>query len=258
MAANLARCGAVVLLYLDQNYASRIAKHQLGQPSHAEFGFLLAALRSAGAICPPSGFHVLETRYPTRERDPDKRAYLLPALQALFAELSGGRWVRPWPEVLARQAERGPTVDRADFLTGGEHWDDPEDVSLTASLAAREFSGPFEERAWQATAAVLDCLNLPRNAERLPFVQVLARLLALRSLERYRQAPQSDLADLLMAATVRPYVDVLATDRYVRESLSRVGWGKGVWGGRSREVADLAHHLTPGEADLLTLPPTTL
>ncbi|HWG85701.1 MAG TPA: hypothetical protein VNT60_09495 [Deinococcales bacterium] len=232
-----------MLVYLDQNYASRIAKHLLGQASHARFGELHAALRRAGAVCPPSQFHVLETRYPATERDPARRAYLLPTLQELFAGLSGGQWVRPWREVLDRQAARWPAMDGADFLTRDGNWDDPADLGPAASLATREFSGAYEERVWQATAAVLECLDLPRSSERLPFVQVLAPLLALRSLERYRRPMQSDVADLLMAATVRPYADVLATDRYVRESLARTGWGGKAWGGRDWEVADLTRHL---------------
>lgn len=54
-----------MLVYLDQNHASRMAKHLLGQRGHEAFGRLFQALRGK-ALAPPSPFHVLETLYPQR------------------------------------------------------------------------------------------------------------------------------------------------------------------------------------------------
>jgi len=113
-----------VLVYLDQNYASRMAKHLLGQKGHEAFGRLLRAMQGK-ALAPPSPFHVLETLFP--RRDPEAKAgYLLPALKEVFAALSGGYWVRPWQEVALRQ-ERG--LFREDLLFRGEAWDVPADLS---------------------------------------------------------------------------------------------------------------------------------
>ena len=100
-----------MLVYLDQNHASRMAKHLLGQRGHEAFGRLFLALKGR-AIAPPSPFHVLETLFP--QRGPEEKAgYLLPALKEVFAALSGGYWVRPWQEVAARQ-RRG--LHREDLL----------------------------------------------------------------------------------------------------------------------------------------------
>jgi hypothetical protein len=43
-----------------------------------------------------------------------------------------------------------------------------------------------------------------------------------------------------MAATVAPYVDVLATDRYLAEMLRRVGHGGPVFSGRRPDVLRMA------------------
>jgi len=103
-----------LLVYLDQNHASRMAKHRLGQRGHEAFGELYLALKGR-VLAPPSPFHVLETLFPIRGPE-EKAGYLLPALQDLFSELSQGYWVRPWQEVAVRQ-ERG--LSREDFLWRG-------------------------------------------------------------------------------------------------------------------------------------------
>jgi hypothetical protein len=79
--------------------------------------------------------------------------------------------------------------------------------------------------------------------EGLPFVRLLARLLAFRSLETRRRERLADLVDLLMAATVVPYVDALGTDRYLREALARVGVATPVFSGRNPSVLDFARWL---------------
>jgi len=84
----------------------------------------------------------------------------------------------------------------------------------------------------------------------LPFARLMSRMLAFRSLDRVRaqgRDPQdSDLADLVMAATVGPYVDGLATDRYVREMLQRVGFERPAYSGRRNDVLRLARDLDGG------------
>lgn len=69
-----------MLLYLDQNYASRIAKFLLGQTSHDHFGTLLKALEGRDVLIPPSPFHVLELR----------GGYLLPVFKTFYARFSEG------------------------------------------------------------------------------------------------------------------------------------------------------------------------
>ncbi len=49
-----------------------------------------------------------------------------------------------------------------------------------------------------------------------------------------------------MAATVGPYVDALATDRYLREVLQRVGFEPPVYSGRRQEVLRFARDLHAG------------
>lgn len=106
-------------------------------------------------------------------------------------------------------------------------------------------TGGFLERSWQAHALLRDQLGLGHT--NAPFVQLLARLLAFRSQETERAPRPSDLTDLVMASTVGPYVEVLASDRYLCEIMARVGYGGRVYSGRRSEVlqlaADLSKHL---------------
>ncbi len=224
------------LIYLDQNYASRISKFLLGLPHNGAFGeawsALLAAARAGQILAPPSPFHVLELH----------GGYLLPTFKAIFSRLSGGYWVRPWQDVVRRQAERGGVV-LEDFLTDRGDWDRPADLWPLWDLLDLELSGSFYRRAELVAGFVSDRLGLGERGASLPFVRILSRLLAFRSMERTRHERLSDLVDVLMAATVWPYVDILATDRYLKEALRRVGYGAGVFSGRSRDVLELAERL---------------
>lgn len=238
-----------MLLYLDQNYASRVAKHRLGQTGHEAFAVLDGALRRAvtrapgGPIVPPSPFHVLETR----------GGYLLPSLRRLFAHYSEGFWVRPWPEVVARQrgaagAPRAAPRALEELIGRSGSWRRPADLSPLVGLdALAPPRGGFGLRARAYREELARRLALePEAAGALPFVWLLARLLAFRSLDRGREPRPSDLLDLVMAATVGPYVDVLATDRYLREALQRVGFRAPVYSGRRQEVLALAAALEAG------------
>lgn len=219
-----------MLVYLDQNYASRIAKHLLGQASHQAFGEALAALRTAGAKAPPSPFHVLETR----------GGYLLPTLKELFGELAGGGWVRPWQEVVRRQIERG-AVARDDLLTAEGSWDRAATLDPLGDLLAVPLDGSVVRRRVTARDAIAVRLDLPSTRARsLPFAELLARLLAFRSADAGRADQPSDLTDLIMGATVAPYVDALATDRYLAEMLGRVGHDRPVFSGRRPDVLRFA------------------
>ncbi len=224
------------LVYLDQNYASRISKFLLGLPHNGVFGeawsALLAAARAGQILAPPSPFHVLELH----------GGYLLPTFRAIFSRLSGGYWVRPWQEVVRRQAKRGG-VALEDFLTDRGDWDRPADLWPLWDLLDLELSGSFYRRAELVAGFVSDRLGLGERGASLPFVRILSRLLAFRSMERTRHERLSDLVDVLMAATVWPYADILATDRYLKEALRRVGYGAGVFSGRSRDVLELAERL---------------
>ena len=225
-----------MIVYLDQNYASRIAKHLLGLPHHAHYGVAWAALQAADVLAPPSPFHVLELH----------GGYLAPVFERIFALLGDGFWVRPWQEVLHRQYRReGLWLEDCLGREGG--WDRPADLAPLWGLLDLELEGSFVARTAQVAEAVTRWVGLkgPR-ARALPFVQVLARLVALRSLEATRRPRLSDLVDLVMAATLRPYVSVLATDRYLKEALTRLGYGQGVYSGRRREVLRLAADLARG------------
>ncbi len=228
--------GRPLVVYLDQNYASRIAKHLLGLPHNEAFGEVWAELR-AGAwagrfFAPPSPFHVLELH----------GGYLLPTFRRIFAEVSGGYWVRPWQEVVRRQAARGG-LDRADFLTREGGWDRPADLDPLWDLLDLELKGSFYQRTLAAAEAAARRLGLGPAGLGLPFVRVLSRLVAFRSLADRRRERLADLVDLVMAATVRPYVDALATDRFLREALERTGYGQAVFSGRTREVRAFADWL---------------
>ncbi|MFO7546583.1 MAG: hypothetical protein R6W77_13910 [Trueperaceae bacterium] len=245
------KLNGIVLLYLDQNYASRVAKFLIGQASHDAFGEVHGALERAtqrhanGAgpmVCaPPSSFHVLETR----------GGYLLPTMKTFFAAFSWGLWLRPWQEVVRRQAARGGWLERDDLLSNEGSWELAANLGEMAGIEHEAPSGGFFERTLRYREEIALRLGMPPNTARvLPFVRLLARMLAFRGLDRVRvqgRDPQvSDLADLVMAATVGPYVDALATDRYVREVLQRVGFDKPAYSGRRLDVLRLARDLDGG------------
>lgn len=225
-----------MLVYLDQNYASRIAKHLLALPGQEAFGEVWAALLALGGrvTAPPSPFHVLELH----------GGYLLPTFRRIFARVGRGLWVRPWVDVARRQAARGGLVWE-DFLWRGGSWEEPADLSPLWGLLELELEGDFYQRAAAARAWARRQLDLGQSAEAAPFFQVLGRLAAFRSLERTRAPQPSDLLDVVMAATTLPYVDVLATDRYLREAIERTGTGAGVrvCSGRAAEVRRCARWL---------------
>jgi len=223
-----------VLVYLDQNYASRIAKYLLALPGQEAFGEVWEALLALGdgVVVPPSLFHALELH----------GGYLLPTFRRMFAQVNGGWWVRPWQEVARRQVERGG-LERDDFLWRQGSWEEPADLSPLWGLLDLELEGDFYQRAAAARAWVRRQLGMPRRAEAAPFFRLLGRLAAFRSLEPVREERPSDLVDVIMVATVAPYVDVIATDRYLREALVRLGEGGRVFSGRNREVRELARFL---------------
>ena len=236
---------APTLLYLDQNYASRVSKFLLGQPGHGPFGLLYEALEPARVLVPPSPFHVLELR----------GGYLLPSFRSFYARFSRGLWVRPWAEVVQRQAARGALV-RDDLLSSEGDWEIAAELRPLEDILGLEFAGGFLERTRSARQALYERLELGLDfdkdegaARTPPFVWLLSRLLAFRSLEPERYTRPSDLTDLIMAATVGPYVDILATDRYLREVMARVGHGSAfyrggeVYSGRRHEVLALAARL---------------
>ncbi len=217
-----------MILYLDQNYASRMAKHLLGQKGHEAFGGLFLALKGK-ALAPPSPFHVLETLYPARGPE-EKAGYLLPALVEVFAALSQGYWVRPWQEIAKRQ-EKGLYLE--DFLWRGGNWETPADLSPFEGLLQSLPEDPAEAKAW-----ALEEIRRRTGLKEVPFVRLLAGLLAESQRDRRRKPRPSDLLDFVMAATVYPYVDLLLTDRYLRNLL-----GKKAVGGRRKEVETLVQSL---------------
>ncbi|WP_022798200.1 hypothetical protein [Thermus islandicus] len=214
-----------MLVYLDQNYASRMAKHLLGQKGHEAFGKLLKAMQGK-ALAPPSPFHVLETLFPQRGLEA-KAGYLLPALKEVFAALSGGYWVRPWQEVALRQ-ERG--LFREDLLFRGEAWEVPADLSPFQGL----LEGLRGLSYGEALEAALREVRARTGLKEVPFTRLLARLLARMASDPTRKPRPSDLLDAVMAATVYPYVDLLLTDRYLRNLLPERSVG-----GRRKEVEAL-------------------
>ncbi|MDZ7801054.1 MAG: hypothetical protein U5K81_09720 [Trueperaceae bacterium] len=223
-----------MLVYLDQNYASRVAKYLRGQPGHAAFGQAYRALEEAAPLVPPSPFHVLETR----------GGYLLPTLRTLYERFSGGWWVRPYQDVVRRQVRRGGAVAREDLLTRHGDWSVPATLDPLDDLLSVRFEGDASARTGAVTRVVAARFGLPAGqAERMPFVRLLARLVAFRALDDARAPRPSDLTDLVMAATVAPYVDVLATDRYLRETLQRVGVRTPTFSGRRPDVLRFARWL---------------
>lgn len=222
-----------MLVYLDQNHASRIAKYLRGQLSHEAFGEAYGALLDAAALVPPSPFHVLETR----------GGYLLPTLRTVFGQLSRGTWMRPWQQVVRRQASRG-ALDRADLLTASGDWETAATLDPLRRLLDVTLSGTDLARRRTIRSRAAQWMNVPlRDAEGAPFFELLARLVAFRSVDQERADRPSDLTDLVMAATVAPYVDALATDRYVSEVLGRVGHDGPVFSGRRPDVLRFAHWL---------------
>jgi len=229
-----------LLVYLDQNYASRIAKYLLALPGQEAFGEVWEALLELGegVVVPPSPFHALELH----------GGYLLPTFRRMFAQVSGGWWMRPWQEVTRRQVERGG-LERDDFLWRRGSWSEPADLAPLWGLLDLELEGDFYQRAAAARAWARRQLGMPRRAEAAPFFRLLGRLAAFRSLEPVREERPSDLVDVIMAATVVPYARALATDRYLREALARLGKGGRVFSGRSHEVRRLARWLRqPGQS----------
>jgi hypothetical protein len=220
------------LLYLDQNYASRFAKHLLGQPEHQPFDLLYAELLSYEVICPASPFHVLELR----------EGYLKPAFLEFFPKLQRGYWVRPWEAILSAQRERRGLV-REDFLTQDGSWEEAASLDALAWIVDLPLEGKLAQRIKAAQLAIVERLDLAPEDTELPFVLTLAQLLAFRSLNTQRQPRSSDLADLLIAASIRPYVDIFATDRFVREAFDRLGQGQGVYSGRHPDVQRLREDL---------------
>lgn len=230
------------LIYLDQNYASRIAKFRIGQPSHAAFGEVQRALWEVRPQVPPSPFHVLETR----------GGYLLPTLKQLFGEHSGGAWVRPWQQVVRRQAQRG-FAEVADLLSDVGNWETPATLDPLEDLLELDLGGGFLERRLVVRAHAAERFGLaPGRVRDLPFFDLLGRMVAFRSRDEERADQPSDLTDLVMAATIAPYVDVLATDRYVAEMLARVKHLGPVFSGRRPDALRFAAWLrstAPGDGD---------
>ncbi|GGM96528.1 hypothetical protein GCM10007092_07670 [Thermus composti] len=218
-----------MLVYLDQNHASRMAKHLLGQRGHEAFGKLFQALKGK-ALAPPSPFHVLETLYP--QRGPEEKAgYLLPALKEVFAALSEGYWVRPWQEVAWRQ---GRGLYREDLLWRGGDWETPADLSPFLGLPEKLRGLPYPEARERAIREIQGRTGL----KEVPFTRLLAHLLARMQSDLTRKPRPSDLLDAVMAATVYPYVDLLLTDRYLRNLLPERSVG-----GRQKEVEALVRRL---------------
>jgi len=234
-----------VLVYLDQNYASRIAKHLLALPGQEAFGEVWQTLLELGegVVVPPSPFHALELH----------GGYLLPTFRRMFARVNQGWWVRPWPDVVRRQVERGG-LDRDDFLWRRGSWDEPADLAPLWGLLDLELEGDFYQRAAAARAWARRRLGLGRAAEAAPFFQLLGRLVAFRSLELTREERASDLVDVVMAATVVPYASAVATDRYMREALARLGVGGRFFSGRRGEVRAFARWLQAVKRGLPTRP----
>ena len=172
-------------------------------------------------------------------------------MKTFFAVFSCGLWVRPWHEVVQRQAARGGLLEREDLLTRQGGWEHAADLGAMAGIEHEAPSGGFFERTTRYREEIARRLGLPPDLARvLPFVRLMARMLAFRGLDRVRVQGRdpydSDLADLVMAATVGPYVDALATDRYVREVLQRVGFAKPAYSGRRQDVLRLARDLDGG------------
>lgn len=219
-----------MLIYLDQNYASRVGKYLLGQRAHDTFGEFLRVMRLVRPLVPPSPFHVLETR----------GGYLLPTLQLIFSEFSPGLWVRPYQEVVRLQADRGG-IDRRDLLSSEGAWSRPATFEPLDDLLELPLSGSISRRRVVVRELLAERFEVPLSAARhLPFFDLLSQMVAFRSTDNDRADQPSDLNDLLMAATIAPYVDALGTDRYAAEVLRRVGFDRPLFSGRRSDVLRFA------------------
>jgi hypothetical protein len=155
----------------------------------------------------------------------------------LGSDLSAKRGAKRVPRTFVQRRE----LNLDDLLTREGSWEEVADVRPLEGILRLELTGGFLERSWQAKDLLCEQLGLAVPTP--PFVQLLVRLLAFRSLEQGRYTRPSDLLDLVMAATVGPYVDVLASDRYLREVMERVGYRGRVYSGRRHEVQQLATDL---------------
>ena len=184
-----------MLVCLDQNHAARIGKHLLALPGQKGFGGVWAALRALGerAIVPPSPFHVLELH----------GGYLLSTFRRMFALVSGGLWVRSWPDVVRRQVRCGG-LEPEDFLWRRGSWEQPADLAPLWGLLDLDLEGDSYQRTAAARAWGRRRLGLGRAAGAAPFFQLLGRLVAFRSLERGREERASDLVNVVTAVTVVP------------------------------------------------------
>lgn len=163
-----------------------------------------------------------------------RRVTFYPPCKAFFAELSQGYWVRPWQEVAFRQ-ERG--LFREDLLWRGGSWETPADLSPFRGLPEALKDLPFRE----ALETALKEIKARTGLREVPLIRLLAELLARMASDRNRKPRPSDLLDAVMGATVYPYVDLLLTDRYLRNLLP----GKSV-GGRRKEVEALVVRFRQG------------
>ncbi|MBU50900.1 MAG: hypothetical protein CL920_19630 [Deltaproteobacteria bacterium] len=227
------------LMYLDQNYASRISKFLIGDDGHAHFGLLHDVLTQSDICIPPSPFHVLELL----------DGYLKPSFQQLYGHFSRGYWVRHWQDVVKRQAIH-QRVDIEDFLTTEGDWESAAETAPLTDIVTLAWNGSFVERKHAITTMLQQRLQPLIGEVETPFVRILSGLLTFRSLNEERQARDSDLIDLLMAATVRPYVQWLCTDRFMREGLEKIGEGEGVFSGRRQEVHVLIQRFAPGTSSV--------
>lgn len=224
----------MIIAYLDQNYVSRIAKFLMGQSGHEVFGELYTALQGSAYIFPASPFHVLELQ----------GGYLLPGFQEIFGQLSKGYWVYHWQEVLAHQLQH-ERLSPEDLIYQKEDpslWEQEADLSPLEDMVDLPLEGSLNARTRQAQGWLRGKLDITAQ-QTPPFLDTLSRCLAFRSLNTERQPHDSDLADLVITATVHPYVTLFGTDRFVREALDRMGMGEGVYSGRTPDLRKLIARL---------------
>lgn len=220
------------ILYLDQNFVSRIVKFRLGQKRHEDFGELYEVIKRSDLIVPFGPFHVKEV----------DGSYLLKSFQSLFEDLSLGYWHRSWRELLQQQIDEKECCAE-NFLTQEGSWEQLADIQIFKDATSWELVGSLKQRMENAKQQLLGCLQVEFSGDGLgdtAFIEVLSKLLAFRTLNPARQALPSDLLDMVMAATVRPYVEFIATDRFVCEALDRLKLGEGVFSGRKTDVKRLS------------------